>query len=530
MVVRRPVKATVVGSSPTRGARGHDQKPKRDSGGNIISYSMRYPLEIEETFLDKAKELEMQKPLNKKRLIFFYFFIFFCLLALLTRISYLQIVKGGSYQKTAEENRIRIESIPSLRGIIYDIKGQRLVSNALNDKEKVIRQYIDGPVLAHIIGYTNSENKGQTGLELIYENYLKGQDGKKRIEVDALGKNHRTIASQEPQPGNNLILNLDFDLQKKLYQTLPETPSAGVILDSTTGGILALVSKPSFDNNLFSQGILETDYQNLIQDSQKPLFNRAISGQYPPGSTIKPLIAAAALEENVIDPWQEINDLPYLQIKNQYNPDVVYKFPDWKDHGKVNMIKAIRESCNIYFYQVGEKLGWRNLQKYAKLFNMGSILGIDLPSEAHGYMPKDGWLGDLYHTVIGQGDLTATVLQIAGYTAAIANHGKLYQPQIVDKIIDNDNNLIKDILPKILKSNFIKEENLKIIQQGMDHGVEHGKTGTAQFNSGKDKYHAWYTSYHENLVITILVEQGISGQQTALPIAREIYKWHYSNQ
>jgi len=491
---------------------------------------MRSSLEIEEIFLDKAKELEMQKPLNKKRLVFLYFFIFFCLSALLARISYLQIVKGGYYQKIAEENRIRIESIPSLRGIIYDIKGQRLVNNALNAKERLIRQYVDGLISAHIIGYTNSENKGQTGLELIYENYLKGQDGKKRIEVDALGKNHRIIASQEPLAGNNLILNLDFDLQKKLYQTLPEAPSAGIILDSKTGGVLALVSKPSFDNNLFSQGVSETDYQNLIQDPQKPLFNRAISGQYPPGSTIKPLIAAAALEENIIDHAQEINDLPYLQIRNQYNPDIIYKFPDWKDHGQVNMIKAIKESCNVYFYQVGEKLGWRNFQKYAKLFNLGNILGIDLANEAYGYAPKDGWLGDLYHTVIGQGDLTATVLQIASATAAIANNGKLYQPQVVDKIVDSDNNLIKDILPKILKSNFIKEENLKIIQQGMDQGVEHGKTGTAQFGSDKSKYHAWYTSYKDNLVITILVEQGVSGQQTALPIAREIYKWYYSNQ
>ena len=487
-------------------------------------------LEIEEIFLDKEKELEIEKPLNRKRLLFLYLFIFFCLSALLAKVSYLQIVKGEYYQKTAEENRIRIKSIPGLRGIIYDAKGRQLVNNALSAKEKLVRQYIDGPISAHIIGYVNSENKGQTGLEMIYENYLKGQDGKKRIEVDSLGKNHRIIASQEPQFGNNLILNLDFDLKKKLYQTLPETPSAGIILDSKTGGILALASKPSFDNNLFSQGISETDYQNLIQDQQKPLFNRVISGQYPPGSTIKPLIAAAALEENLIDPWQEITDLPYLQIRNQYNPEIIYKFPDWKDHGRVNMIKAIKESCNIYFYQVGEKLGWRNFQKYAKLFNLGNTLGIDLPNEAHGYTPKDGWLGDLYHTVIGQGDLTATVLQVASYTAAIANNGKLYQPQIVDKIIDSDNNLIKDILPKILKSNFLKEENLKIIQQGMDQGLEHGKTGTAQFGPDKKKYHAWYTSYKENLVITILVEQGTSGQQTALPIAREIYTWYDSNQ
>ncbi|MFH1392559.1 MAG: penicillin-binding transpeptidase domain-containing protein [bacterium] len=491
---------------------------------------MRSFLEIEEILLDQEKKSEIQKPLSKKRLLFLYFLIFICFFVLLIRTADLQIVRGNYYRKLAEENMIMAESIPGLRGVIYDTNGRQLASNTLNLKEKNVRQYFDGPILAHIIGYTNSENLGQTGLELVYQEYLKGEDGKKRIEVNSLGQNQRTIALQEPVSGNNLVLNIDFDLQKKLYDTLPESPSAGVILDSTTGGVLALVSKPSFDNNLLSQGISEADYQKLIQDPQKPLFNRAISGQYPPGSTIKPLMASAALEEKVIDPWKEITDVPYLEIRNQYNPDIVYKFPDWKDHGKVNMVKAIQESCNIYFYRIGEKLGWRNIKKYASIFNLGSTLGIDLPNEAKGFVPEQGWLGDLYHTAIGQGDLTATVLQINAYTAAIASNGRLYQPQIVDKIVDSDNNLVKDILPKILKSNFIQEKNLEIIQQGMDQGYDHGKTGTAQFTSEKDKYRAWYTSYKDNLVITILVEQGISGQQNAMPIAREIYKWYDSNQ
>lgn len=491
---------------------------------------MHSPLEIEEILLDQEKELNLPKLLSRKRLLFFYFFVFICLLILFVKAFDLQVIHGSYYRELAGKNMIMIETIPPQRGIIYDIKGQQLANNTLNVQGKNIRQYPAGPILAHIIGYTNSETKGQTGLELIYEQYLKGRPGQKKFEVNALGQSQRMIGLEEPQPGNNLILNINFELQKKLYETLPESASAAVILDATNGGVLALVSKPSFDNNLFAQGISEADYQRLINNPEKPLFNRAISGQYPPGSTIKPLIALAALEERVINPDQEIADQPYLRIRNPYNPNIVYNFPDWKDHGQVNMIKAIKESCNIYFYRVAEKLGWRNLEKYATNFNLGKIVNIDLPNEASGYVPKQGWLGDLYHTAIGQGDLKTTVLQIATYTAFIANGGRLYQPQIVDKIVDNDNNLIKDIRPKILKSNFIQPENLKIVREGMNQGQEHGKTGTAQFSSSKNEYHAWYTSYKNNLVVTILVEKGISGQQTAMPIAREIYKWHDTNQ
>lgn len=486
---------------------------------------MKSGIEIEEIFLDKKSRQEIVRPLKIKRLMWFYGFIIFCLLILLIKIGYLQIFKKNYYQSIAEENRIRIETIPAPRGIIYDQNGKQIVQNILSSEKKLKRNYVNSEIWAHLIGYTDYENKGQTGLELVYDNYLQGQNGKKRIEVDALENNKRVVAVQDPEPGDDLILNIDAELQKKLYDILPEERSAGVILDAQTGAVLALVSKPSFDSNLFAQGINQEKYQELINSPDKPLFNRAISGQYPPGSTIKPLMAVAALEKNLIDPWEEITDVNSIKIRNQYNPDIIYNFPDWKDHGQVNMVKAIKESCNIYFYKIGEKLGWKNIEKYADKLGLGQVLGIDLPNEAKGHVPQKGWLGDLYHIAIGQGDLTITVLQLASYTAAIANNGKIYQPQILDKVFDKDDNLIKDILPQIIKSNAF---NFEIIKKGMDQSTEYGKTGTAQFSSKQDKYHAWYTSFKDNLVVTILVEEGKSGQQTAMPIAKAIYKWYYS--
>jgi len=478
---------------------------------------MHSSIEIEEILLDQEKEQEIEKPLKTKRLLWFYVIISVCLLILLTKTAYLQIVQGKNYQKIAENNRVQIEAMPALRGIIYDQHGKQLVKNTTNG-----RQYKNSHVLSHVLGYTNSENIGQAGLELIYEDYLHGTDGKKRIEVDAVGKNKRVIAIKEPEAGYNLILNIDASLQNKLYELLPNTPSVAIALDAQTGGVLALVSKPSFDNNLFSQGITTENYKSLINNPSKPLFNRAISGQYPPGSTIKPMLALAALQENLVNPLQKIDDVPYLRFQNPYNSDVVYTFPDWKDHGRVNMIKAIQESCNIYFYKIGEKLGWKNIKKYGQFFGLDKKLGIDLPNESTGYLPDKGWLGDLYHASIGQGDMTITVLQLAVYTAAIANKGRIYQPQIVDKIVDNSDNLIKDILPKIIKSGFIDLKNFEIVQEAM----KYGKTGTAQFTSNKSKYHAWYTSYQDNLVISVLVEEGGSGQQTALPVAKSAYKWY----
>jgi len=333
-------------------------------------------------------------------------------------------------------------------------------------------------------------------------------------------------------------------------------------IDPRNGGILALVSIPSFDNNLFAQGISKKELTDLEKDPNEPFLNRALLGQYPPGSVIKPLIAAAALEEKIISPYQSINCTGAITIFNEYNPEIVYRFPDWKTHGLTNIIKAIAQSCNVFFYTVGggyndiEGLGVDRIKKYLEYFGLGEETGIDLPNEEKGLIPDEEWkkmakqgeewyLGDTYHLSIGQGDILVTPLQMAMALSSIANGGILYQPQITDKIIDLDGNLVKNISTKIIKKDFINLDNIKVVQEGMRQAVIDGsavslsslsidvagKTGTAQFGN-KGETHAWFIGYapYENpeIVIAVLVEAGGEGHKSAVPVAKEILKWYFS--
>jgi len=454
---------------------------------------------------------------------------------------------------------------------------------AIKIKKNTTRFYLDGKIFSHLIGYNSkiasedlkthpdyflTDQIGKEGLEKVYENELRGIYGTQKIEVDSYGSIKRIIAKEEAIAGNNLVLSIDAELQKKIYQMLEKRlkdlnlkKAAAVSINPKNGQILSLVSLPSFDNNLFAQKLSEADYKSLVKDSNKPLFNRAISGLYPPGSTIKPLIAAAALEEKIINQTKKINCQGSLKIINQYNPSIIYKFPDWKIHGPTDVIKAIAESCNVFFYTVGggfdkfEGLGIERIKKYANLFGLGSVLGVDLPGEARGVIPDKRWkeevkgeswyIGDTYHTAIGQGDILATPLQIAVLTATIANGGILYQPQIVDKIINSNNNLVKDIQPKVIRRDFVALENIKVVQKGMRQAVLSGsaramsslnfevagKTGTAQFGS-KDKTHSWFTCYapyeDPEIVLTVLVEEGGEGYYAALPVAKEVLDWYFN--
>ena len=473
-----------------------------------------------------------------------------------------------------------------LESLVSEWPGVRLVRN-------IHRQYILGeneaPILSHVLGYTGEINSadlgsqfsygpddeiGKTGLELQYEELLRGEAGKEEIEVDVFGQSRKFLALKPSEPGQSLGLFIDKGLQDKLYQSLNRiigqisapggkvTKAAAVVVDVKNGGILALVSFPAFDNNIFSQGISSADYDVLIKNPDQPLFNRAIAGQYPPGSIIKPLIGSAALEERIVSPSQKINDSQgEISVVNPYNPQVVYTFSDWKIHGLTDIIKAIAESCNVYFYTVGggygniDGLGIYRIKKYLQLFGLGELTDIDLPFEEDGLIPDENWkeetkkekwyIGDTYHASIGQGDIMVTPLQMALATAAIANNGILYQPQIVDKIMDSEKNTIKDIEPKIIRENFISSENLAIVRKGMRESVisgsvqalgtlpvrAAGKTGTAQFGVS-DKTHAWFTGFapYENpeIALAVVVEGGGEGHRAAVPVAKEVFEWWFS--
>ncbi|HCO99513.1 MAG TPA: hypothetical protein DIT56_02795, partial [Candidatus Moranbacteria bacterium] len=390
--------------------------------------------------------------------------------------------------------------------------------------------------------------------------YLRGVHGADQAEVDSMGNTKREVGIINPKPGSDLIMSIDAGLQKKIYDSingiLEKTgtkTAAAVAIDPKTGQVLAMVNVPSFDNNLFANKISGDQYANLINDPNNPLFDRAISGEYPPGSTIKPAIASGALSEGVINPSTIIDGLGgMLRIGS-------YTFGDWKTHGPSDVRTAIAESNDIFFYTIGggygnvSGLGMTRMKKWYNLFGFGEPSGIDIGGEASGFIPDEKWkldkikekwsVGNSYHASIGQGYVTATPLQVANYTAAVANGGTLYKPYLVSQIKkSNGENIV--IQPEIIHSDFVSSDVLSVVREGMrqtvlagtaqtlkDMPVEiAGKTGTAEFGS-EDKTHAWFVSFapynDPEIAMAVLVEGGGEGHSSALPVTKEVYQWYF---
>ncbi len=437
-----------------------------------------------------------------------------------------------------------------------------------------------GISLSHLLGYTGKisleelkeygneyssiDYIGKTGIEDFWESALKGIKGKKHVEVDALGKEKKVISKYPSQDGYSLVLSLDLELQQKTEEVLRRhldglklNKGSVIILDPNTGEVLTLVSWPAYDNNIFARGIKVNEYQALLEDENNPLFNRAVSGEFPSGSTVKPVFAAAALEEGIISENTTFISNGGVRVSQWF-------FPDWKagGHGLTNVRKALSESVNTFFYYIGggygdfEGLGLDKLVDYAKLFGLGSQTGLDLNVEAKGLVPTREWkqevkdepwyIGDTYHFAIGQGDLLATPLQVANFTTVFANGGKLMRPHLVTQIFqENNDELIQEIQPDIVREGFINDYALLVIKQGMRQAVTHGsaralgwlpvkvagKTGTAQWSS-KNNNHAWFTGFapydEPEVVITVLVEEGGEGSAVAVPIAGEILNWYFT--
>lgn len=500
---------------------------------------------------------------------------------LIKEANYKEIIKELSEVIGIPENIIQ-DKIEQNKGISYpiiiaeDIEKEKAIFlesefNAIPEikiQKNSRRYYEDGAVFSHILGYIGKvapkevkEKKyflddyiGRTGLEEYYENQLRGTYGEELTEINNIGNPQKILAVKDPIPGNDLILSIDAELQKILYQSLKSKLSkmstsraAAVAMNPQNGKILAMVSFPIFDNNNFIKG--DSEYiQKIFQDKNNPLINRVISGRYPPGSTIKPMIASAALEENTISPDEIINCPGSINLFNSRG-NIYWTFRDWKTHGVVNMINAIAESCDVYFYTIGggygtqEGLGINRIKKYLGLFGWGEKTGIDLPGEIAGFLPDAEWkketknqqwfIGDTYNTSIGQGDVLMNPLQLTSAIAAIANNGKLYQPQLTEST-----------QPKLIRENFIKEKNLEIIRQGMRETIISGtamslnnlpvkvagKTGTAETSN---KFpHAWFTAFapYENpeIVITVLIENGAEEGGVSVAVVREVLNWYFS--
>ena len=409
------------------------------------------------------------------------------------------------------------------------------------------------------LGYTPSDRIGKIGIEAQYEDFLRGNYGKKRVEVDVSGREQLVLAEVAPTPGRHVVLGIDSEWQKRLEDALKRAlrtanakRGSAIALDPQTGTIRAFVSLPAYDNNDFIGGISVEKYQELIQDPNQPLFNRGLSGTYPSGSTIKPILAASALEENIITKATTILSTGGLEIGQWF-------FPDWKagGHGVTGVVKALAESVNTFFYLIGggyrdaKGLGVEKITAYFHLFGLGDQLGIDIPGEASGFIPSPAWkeqekheqwyIGDTYNISIGQGDLLVTPLQIAVATAAIANGGTLYRPHFVERIIDPVSGEVQPVEPQVIRELPVKKEHLALVREGMRACVQTGscraltalpmpvagKTGTAQWSREKPT-HAWFTGFapfdNPQMALTIVIEEGGEGSKTAIPVAAEFFR------
>lgn len=464
-----------------------------------------------------------------------------------------------------------------------------------------VRQYLSGELTSHIIGYMgpipgeqaetyadrgydpSNDKVGLTGVELIFEEELRGSKGYKYIEVDVAGREIRAVGDPHPPtPGHNLILTIDLELQQFIEEALrrgmekAESESGvAIAMNPQTGEILSLVSLPSYDNNLFASGISQEDWTRLREDPRRPLVNHAISGQYPPGSTFKIIPAAAALEEGVINRRTALNCQGTLWLPNKYFPDdpeLAQAFYCWihkynRGHGALNIFHAIAHSCDIFFYQIAggfkefQGLGLERLSEYARYFGLGQPTGIDLPGEASGLVPTKKWkrinyaeswaTGDTYNIAIGQGFILVTPLQILNATAAVANGGTLYRPQIVYQVTDAEGQMIRPFTPEVIGRVPVSEENLAVVREGLRMAVEWGtawraklegievagKTGTAEYpgppvdEEGHLPTHAWFTAFapveKPEIALVILVAGGGEGTATAVPIAAEILHYYF---
>jgi len=545
----------------------------------------------------------------KGKLFFLNFLLVGGMTLLILRLFQLQIIEGEKYRQKALENRVRKIKISGPRGIIFDRHGEILAKNLAvfkikeGESQRIIsrdealelqakgkdenlyvdfsRSYPQGEVFAHVVGYLgeigeaeikmkNEKIKynigdliGRMGIEEFYEEQLKGKSGGELVEVDTQGKILRKIGKVEPEPGKNLTLAINADLQRIAAQKMFGKKGAVVASNPNNGEILVLYSSPSFDPNVFGKVGAGELVNRLINDEvNRPLFNRAISGIYPPGSVFKIVTAAAGLEEKKITKNTLINDPGVIFV----GP---YKYANWyftgygKTEGEINVVRAIKRSTDTFFYKLGEMVGIEKMVFWAKKFGLDKTFGIDLPGEVGGFVPTPEWklktkgepwfLGNTYHLSIGQGDLALTPLGVNMMTAAIANNGKICQPRMLKveagKIVETCEEI------------GIKKEILEIITEGMEEACSSGgtawpffewngsddwvgkhgkiacKTGTAEYvdTDGKTKTHAWFTVFTQptevlpQIALTVLVEGGGEGSSVAAPIAKEILKEYFKD-
>ena len=453
-----------------------------------------------------------------------------------------RVRRGLTLEEVAKVEEWKLE----LPGVIVEVEPQRM--------------YPTSRFAAHLLGYVREANEeqlrqgryrrgdmvGQSGLERLLDQCLRGTDGGERIEVDALGRPIRLIQHTEPVPGAQVVTTIDRRIQEAAERAMQGHAGAVVVLDPRDGDVLAMVSTPAFALDQFTGTIDRDAWVQLIRNPAHPMLNRTVQSQYAPGSVFKIVVAAAGLQETTLTPMDHIFCDGQFHLGNR-------TFGDWKEggHGTVDLHHAIVESCNVYFYQAGLRIGMDTIARYAHAFGFGTSTGIDLPGEKPGFIPasrrgrRPAFLGDTANMAIGQGAVLATPIQVARMMAAVANGGVFFKPRLVQRVLRADGRVLYsdpgrvnghvELSPMVWA--FLRQSLLDVVNEGTGvaahiPGIEiAGKTGTAQLvaNSRADRGqdNAWFAAFapanDPQYVVVVMIEHGGKGGEVAAPIARAIY-------
>ena len=458
------------------------------------------------------------------------------------------------------------------------VEENRLRLPGIEIEMKPVREYTSNQLAAHLLGYIGEISDkelnlkgfeeynpgdyiGKNGIERALENELHGSDGGRQLEVDARGRVLRTVSESYPTVGNSVVLTIDAAIQKQAERAFGDQAGAAVAMDVNNGEILAFVSNPGFDPSLFSGKLPTEVWQGYLDDKRHPLENKALSGQYPPGSTFKMITALAGLQDNIVNESTSVNCSGSYDLGTS-----TFKCWNKKGHGTTNLRKSIRESCDVFYYQMGEKLGVDKIAAAAQGFKLGAPLGVELQNEKSGLIPTSEWKlkrfgkrwfhGETLPVSIGQGAVLLTPIQLASMIATIANEGTIYRPHLVKKIVDADGKMLKETKTDVIGTASFSKESFRLVKQGLLDVVNApggtgamaklydvkvaGKTGTSQVVKLSDskkstpyqyRDHALFVAFapfdKPEIAVAVVVEHGEHGGSAAAPIAGRILRAYF---
>lgn len=503
---------------------------------------------------------------------------------LLTQLSGLLGLDRAEMAERWDKSRGRAKYFPIVlssnitRDQVEIVEENRMRLPGVEIEMKPVREYAQGVLASHLLGYIGeiSEKEldsagleeynpgdyvGKNGIERALENELHGADGGRQLEVDARGRVLRTVSESYPTVGNSVVLTIDAGLQKQAELAFGDQAGAAVAMEVNSGEILAFVSNPGFDPALFSGKLPADIWKEYLEDVRHPLENKALSGQYPPGSTFKIVTALAGLQEGAV------NDASSVSCSGAYTLGTsTFKCWNKKGHGTTSLKKSLRESCDVYYYQLGEKLGVDKIAAAARDFRLGSAMGIELQNEKKGLIPTAEWKqkrfgtrwyhGETLPVAIGQGYVLMTPIQLASMIATVANEGTIYRPHVVKRVVDADGKPLRETRPEVLGRTSFSKEAYRLVKQGLYAVVNEpggtgamarlpdvrvaGKTGSSQVvkmrdghNNSAYKYrdHALFVAFapfeNPEIAVAVVVEHGEHGGSAAAPIVGRILRAYF---